>query len=81
MNAGSFWGRMSAGFLTPFVGVPDLTILSTVACAALLVGMIWPSSVASFVVLGFLYGAFSGMSMFLFSSLVCWLDKRTQILQ
>ncbi|KIM69509.1 hypothetical protein SCLCIDRAFT_102575 [Scleroderma citrinum Foug A] len=63
MNAGSFWGRMSAGFLTPFVGVPDLTILSTVACAALLVGMIWLSSVASFVVLGFLYGAFSGMNI------------------
>jgi len=75
MNAGSFWGRMSSAFLTPFVGVPDLTIVSTVACAALLVGMIWLSSVASFVVLGFLYGVFSGMSMFPFSSLVCnWLN-------
>ncbi|KAL4073697.1 major facilitator superfamily domain-containing protein [Scleroderma citrinum] len=63
VNAGNFCGRTSAGLLSPLIGVPDLAILSTVACGVLLVGMVWLGSVASFAVLGFLYGAFSGMNI------------------
>ncbi|KAI6134749.1 MFS general substrate transporter [Pisolithus croceorrhizus] len=63
VNAASFCGRFSAGFIAHFISVVDLTILSTVACAVLLGGMIWLSSMESFIALGLLYGLLSGMNI------------------
>ncbi|KAG8216309.1 MFS general substrate transporter [Butyriboletus roseoflavus] len=63
INAGSFIGRFVAGTMVPFVGAINLTIFTTVVCAILIVGMIWLGSVASVVVLGVLYGLFSGMNI------------------
>ncbi|KAI9568012.1 hypothetical protein HD554DRAFT_807059 [Boletus coccyginus] len=63
MNAGGFVGRFSAGAVLPYVGTIDLTITSTVICAILIIGMIWLRSVVSVVVLGVLYGLFSGMNV------------------
>lgn len=62
INAGSFVGRNVVGTILLFVGIIDLTIVVTATCAILIIGMIWLSSAASFVVLGLLYGVFSGMS-------------------
>ena len=62
INAGNFVGRFSAGAVLPYVGVIDLTITTTLICAILIIGMTWLGSVASVVVLGVLYGLFSGMS-------------------
>lgn len=63
VNTASFCGRFSAGIIAHFIGVVDLTILSTVACAVLLGGMIWLSSMESFIVIGILYGLLSGMNI------------------
>jgi hypothetical protein len=62
MNAGSFIGRFMAGPVTRFVGIIDLSIATSVVCAILIIGMIWLGTVASVVVLGVLYGLFSGIS-------------------
>lgn len=65
INAGNFIGRFAVGTVLRFVGVIDLTIITTIACAILIIGMIWLGSAASVVVLGVLYGLFGGMS-------TCW---------
>ena len=62
MNVGSFVARFVVGPVLPYVGVVDLSITTTVICAILIIGMIWLGSVASVVVLGVLYGLFSGIS-------------------
>ena len=54
--------RFAAGAALPYIGVIDLTIITTVICAILIIGMIWLGSVASVVVLGVSYGLFSGIS-------------------
>ena len=64
INVGSFISRFAAGTMLPFVGIIDLTIVTAVVCAVLIIGMIWLSSVASVVVLGVLYGLFSGISVY-----------------
>ncbi|KAG9311904.1 major facilitator superfamily domain-containing protein [Chiua virens] len=63
INAGSFLARFMAGIVLPFLGVIDLTIITTFVCAILIIGMIWLGSAASVVVLGLLYGFFSGMNI------------------
>ncbi|KAF8547578.1 MFS general substrate transporter [Imleria badia] len=63
INVGSFVSRFAAGTVLPFVGVIDLTIVTTVVCGFLIIGMIWLGSVGSVVVLGVLYGLFSGMNV------------------
>ncbi|KAI9568011.1 major facilitator superfamily domain-containing protein [Boletus coccyginus] len=62
MNVGSFIARFVVGPVLPYVRVIDLTITTTVICAILIIGMIWLGSVASVVVLGVLYGLFSGIN-------------------
>lgn len=62
INAGNFVGRFLAGAALPYVGVIDLTIVTTVICAILITSMAWLGSVASVVILGVLYGLFSGLS-------------------
>jgi len=61
LNVGSLLGRLSAGFIAPGVGVPWLMIIATAACGILTLGMIGLSSVPTVVVLGALYGYFSGI--------------------
>ncbi|KAG9311919.1 major facilitator superfamily domain-containing protein [Chiua virens] len=63
INAGSFVGRFLTGPMLRFIGIVELTILSTVVCAVLIIGMIWLKTVASVVVLGSLYGLFSGINI------------------
>ncbi|KAN0097186.1 Major facilitator superfamily domain containing protein [Tylopilus felleus] len=63
INLGSFIGRFVAGTVLPFVGAIDLTIITSMVCAILIIGMIWLGSVVSVVVLGVLYGLFSGMNI------------------
>jgi len=63
MSAGSSVGRIAAIFLLPFMGVVDQTIMSTIVCGVLIIGTIWLGTVASVMVLGFLYGLFSGTNI------------------
>ncbi|KIJ07579.1 hypothetical protein PAXINDRAFT_173437 [Paxillus involutus ATCC 200175] len=63
MNAGSFVGRFMVGPVTRFVGIIDITIATSVVCAMLIISMIWLGTVASVVVLGVLYGLFSGINI------------------
>ncbi|KAF8429448.1 major facilitator superfamily domain-containing protein [Boletus edulis BED1] len=63
INAGSFVARFVASAVLPYVGVIDLTIITIVACAILIIGMIWLGSAASVIVLGILYGLFSGINV------------------
>ena len=61
MNAANLVGRVSSGFITRYTGVPMLMIITTFSFGVLILGMIGLSSVASVVVLGILYGYFSGI--------------------
>ena len=61
LNGGSLMGRLSAGFIAPYVSVPRLMIVSTAACVILVLGMIALNHVPMVVVLGTIYGYFSGM--------------------
>lgn len=61
MSTANLVGRVSSGFITPYTGVPMLMIITTFACGVLILSMIGLSNVASVVVLGVLYGYFSGM--------------------
>ncbi|KIJ07578.1 hypothetical protein PAXINDRAFT_90172, partial [Paxillus involutus ATCC 200175] len=70
MNAGSFIGRFTAGPVTRFVGIIDVSIATSVVCAILIIGMIWLGTVASVVVLGALYGLFSGMNIAMMSPML-----------
>ncbi|KAF9237794.1 MFS general substrate transporter [Melanogaster broomeanus] len=63
INAGSFIGRFCIGLVTPFIGIVDLTIVATVVCAILIIGMIWLGTVVSVVVIGTLYGLSTGMNI------------------
>ncbi|KAF9235625.1 MFS general substrate transporter [Melanogaster broomeanus] len=59
----SFIGRFCIGLVTPFIGIVDLTIVATVVCAILIIGMIWLGTVVSVVVIGILYGLSTGMNI------------------
>ena len=54
--------------MASFIGVVDVTIMTVMVCAILIIGMIWLGSVASVVVLGVMYGLFSGLSRSALSS-------------
>ncbi|KAG1733986.1 major facilitator superfamily domain-containing protein [Suillus lakei] len=62
LNACSCVGRVTSGFIAAFTGVPNLIIISSMSCSALILGMMGLSSLASVVVLGVLYGYFSGLN-------------------
>ncbi|KIJ15146.1 hypothetical protein PAXINDRAFT_163133 [Paxillus involutus ATCC 200175] len=70
MNGGSCIGRFMAGPVTRFVGIIDLSITTSVVCAILIIGMIWLGTVASVVVLGVLYGLFSGINIAMMSPML-----------
>ncbi|KAI8975830.1 major facilitator superfamily domain-containing protein [Trametes punicea] len=60
LNACSFLGRISPGFVANKLGVENITVVTTFVCAVLILGMIGLSSVASVVVIAVIYGFFSG---------------------
>ncbi|OJA16741.1 hypothetical protein AZE42_09318 [Rhizopogon vesiculosus] len=61
LNAANFVGRISSGYISVFVGVPYVTIGSTIACGGVILGMIGLSSLVSVVVIAILYGYLSGV--------------------
>jgi hypothetical protein len=64
MNAASFFRRCTTGIIASHMGVLNLTVVSTVICSALGISMIALSDIASVLVIGVMYGYFSGVSMF-----------------
>ncbi|KAG2039282.1 MFS general substrate transporter [Suillus americanus] len=62
LNGSNFIGRLTSGVIEAFTGVMNLTILSSILCGAVILGMIGLSSLASVVVLGVLYGYCSGLN-------------------
>ncbi|KAG1820086.1 hypothetical protein EV424DRAFT_894651 [Suillus variegatus] len=63
LNAASFIGRCTAGIIATYAGVLNFTIVSTLACSAIIISMIALSDMASVVLLGLEYGYFSGVCM------------------
>ncbi|OAX32778.1 MFS general substrate transporter [Rhizopogon vinicolor AM-OR11-026] len=61
MNSASIIGRCTAGIIASHIGVLNMTILSTATCSALLISMIALHDIASVVVMGVMYGYFSGV--------------------
>ncbi|KAG1878465.1 major facilitator superfamily domain-containing protein [Suillus tomentosus] len=61
LNAASFIGRCTAGIIAAYAGVLNFTIISAVACSAIIISMIALSDMTSVVVLGLVYGYFSGI--------------------
>ncbi|KAG1807021.1 major facilitator superfamily domain-containing protein [Suillus subaureus] len=73
LNGSNFIGRLTSGFIEAFTGVLNLTIMASISCGALILGMIGLSSLASVVVLGVLYGYFSGLNTAMAAPLVATL--------
>ena len=68
LNGGSLIGRLSAGFIAPYVGVPRLMIIAAAVCSILILGMIGLDGIPTVVVLGTIYGYFAGICQLLFFS-------------
>ncbi|KAG1768754.1 major facilitator superfamily domain-containing protein [Suillus placidus] len=62
LNGSNCIGRFTSGFIAAFTGVPNLVIISSFSCGVLILGIIGLSNLASVVVLGVLYGYFSGLN-------------------
>ena len=60
VNACSFFGRLAPGLVANKLGVTNILTISAFICAALILSMIALGNVASVVVIGILYGFFSG---------------------
>ncbi|KAG1843891.1 major facilitator superfamily domain-containing protein [Suillus subluteus] len=73
LNGSNFIGRLTSGFIEAFTGVLNLTIVSSISCGVLILGMIGLSSLASVVVLGVLYGYFSGLNIAMMAPLIATL--------
>lgn len=54
-------GRVTSGYIAEYTGVANLTIAATIASGVLILGMIGLKTLASVVVLGIIYGYFSGV--------------------
>ncbi|KAG2039748.1 major facilitator superfamily domain-containing protein [Suillus americanus] len=61
LNASSCVGRVTSGYTAAYIGVPNLTVISAISCGLIILGTIGLSSLASVVILGVLYGYFSGV--------------------
>ncbi|KAG1878464.1 MFS general substrate transporter [Suillus tomentosus] len=70
MNAACVVGRCTAGIIAAYTGALNFTMVSTLACSALIICMIALSDVAGVVVLGLGYGYFSGVYVALMVPLV-----------
>jgi len=63
MNVGAFIGRSTAGIIASCMGVLNMTIVSTIACSALIISMMALNNITNVVVFGIMYGFFSGVCM------------------
>ncbi|KAG1788771.1 major facilitator superfamily domain-containing protein [Suillus plorans] len=61
LSASSSVGRLSAGYIAGYTGVLNLTVISAISCGLIILGTIGLSSMASVVIIGVLYGYFSGV--------------------
>ncbi|KAG1903097.1 major facilitator superfamily domain-containing protein [Suillus fuscotomentosus] len=61
LSASSSVGRLSAGYIAGYIGVPNLTVISAISCGLIILGTVGLSSPASVVIIGVLYGYFSGV--------------------
>ncbi|KAF8557262.1 MFS general substrate transporter [Imleria badia] len=75
LNGGSLIGRLSTGFIAPYVGVPRLLIISTAVCGILILGMIGLNRVPTVVVIGTIYGYFAGVCIALLAPLMALLTS------
>ncbi|KIK42704.1 hypothetical protein CY34DRAFT_83114 [Suillus luteus UH-Slu-Lm8-n1] len=60
LNSGSFIGRLTAGFVSAYVGIPNTIVGSSLISSAVLFAMIGLHSMASVAVIATSYGVFSG---------------------
>ena len=58
VNGASFIGRCITGTIASYTGVLNLTIISAVACSALIISMTALSDIANVIVIGAVYGYF-----------------------
>ncbi|OAX34607.1 MFS general substrate transporter [Rhizopogon vinicolor AM-OR11-026] len=70
MNASAFIARCTTGMIAPYMGVLNLTIVSTVVCSALIISMIALVDIASGIVICVVYGYFYGVFVALAAPLV-----------
>jgi len=75
LNMANLVGRVTSGYIAAFTGVPNLTIVATIASGILILGMIGLKSLASVVVLGVIYGYFSGVYIAMYVPLVATLTS------
>ncbi|KAG1721646.1 major facilitator superfamily domain-containing protein [Suillus lakei] len=61
LNVSNSVGRVTSGFIATFTGVPNLTIVATVSCGVINLGLIGLSNLASVAVLAVIYGYFAGL--------------------
>ncbi|KAG1731102.1 major facilitator superfamily domain-containing protein [Suillus paluster] len=61
LNVSNCAGRVTSGFIAAYTGVPNLTIVATISCGVLNLGLIGLRNLADVVVLGVLYGYFAGL--------------------
>ncbi|KAG1733960.1 major facilitator superfamily domain-containing protein [Suillus lakei] len=61
LNVSNSVGRVTSGFIAAFTGVPNLTIVATVSCVVINLGLIGLSNLASATVLAVIYGYFAGL--------------------
>ena len=61
LNAANVVGRVSSGFIAGRTGVPTLAVIATFSCGIIILSMIALDTIASVVVIGVLYGFFSGI--------------------
>ncbi|KAG2152588.1 major facilitator superfamily domain-containing protein [Suillus bovinus] len=61
LNASNCVGRVTSGFIAALTGVPNVTIVATVSCSILNLGLIGLSNLGSAIALGVLYGYFAGL--------------------
>ncbi|KAH7918060.1 MFS general substrate transporter [Leucogyrophana mollusca] len=73
LNASSFVGRFTSGFLVRYIEVPAFITIAAVGCSAVIFGMIGLGSLASSVLIGITFGYFAGVFIAMMSPLVATL--------
>jgi len=74
LNGGSLVGRLSTGSVASWIGVPMLMSITMASCGVVALSMIGLNGVVTVVVLGTLYGYFSGIYIALMAPLMAHLS-------
>ncbi|KAG2039580.1 major facilitator superfamily domain-containing protein [Suillus americanus] len=72
-NTSSFFGRLTAGVVTAYVGIPNTIISCSFISSAIIFSMIGLRSLASVALIGISYGYFSGITVALIGPLTSYL--------